>query len=80
MTGRTVEQEALLAAAQQWPGDGVPDNPRAWLTAVAARRLADRRRSISRAKQRIRSPGVPFALPSADEPPTGCARCCGCST
>ena len=23
-------QEALLAASQQWPGEGVPDNPRAW--------------------------------------------------
>jgi RNA polymerase sigma factor (sigma-70 family) len=34
-------QEALLAAAQQWPRDGVPDQPRAWLTAVATRRLID---------------------------------------
>jgi predicted RNA polymerase sigma factor len=31
-------QEALLAAARQWPAEGVPDNPRGWLTAVAARR------------------------------------------
>ncbi len=71
-------QQALLGAAQQWPGHGVLDNPRAWLIAVAA--FADPRRSISRAKQRIRSSGAPFALPSADERPTGCARCCGCST
>jgi len=31
-------QEALVAASQQWPGDGVPDNPRGWLITVAARR------------------------------------------
>lgn len=34
-------QEALLAAATQWPGQGLPDNPRAWLIQVAQRRMAD---------------------------------------
>ena len=34
-------QEALLAAATQWPRDGVPDNPRGWLVTVASRRLTD---------------------------------------
>jgi predicted RNA polymerase sigma factor len=34
-------QEALLAAALQWPRDGTPDNPRGWLITVAARRLMD---------------------------------------
>jgi RNA polymerase sigma factor (sigma-70 family) len=38
-------QEALLAAAIQWPNQGLPDHPRAWLTAVASRRLADQWRS-----------------------------------
>ncbi|MGC7099488.1 RNA polymerase sigma factor [Amycolatopsis lurida] len=38
-------QEALLAAATQWPGDGVPDNPRGWLITVASRRLTDLLRS-----------------------------------
>ncbi|WP_412543648.1 DUF6596 domain-containing protein [Longispora sp. K20-0274] len=38
-------QEALLAAAVQWPGQGVPDNPRAWLITVASRRLTDQWRS-----------------------------------
>ena len=38
-------QEALLAAAQQWPRDGVPDNPRGWLIQVAARRMMDHLRS-----------------------------------
>ncbi|TDB78941.1 RNA polymerase sigma factor [Actinomadura sp. KC216] len=38
-------QEALLAAAVQWPEDGVPENPRGWLLTVATRRLTDQWRS-----------------------------------
>jgi RNA polymerase sigma factor (sigma-70 family) len=38
-------QEALLAASVQWPKQGVPDNPRAWLITVASRRLTDELRS-----------------------------------
>ena len=38
-------QEALLAAAMQWPAQGVPDNPRGWLIQVAARRMIDHIRS-----------------------------------
>ena len=34
-------QEALIAAASQWPREGVPDNPRAWLIQVALRRMTD---------------------------------------
>jgi len=38
-------QEALIAAASQWPGEGVPENPRAWLIQVAFRRMTDHVRS-----------------------------------
>jgi RNA polymerase sigma factor (sigma-70 family) len=38
-------QEALLAAAIQWPREGIPDNPRAWLIQVASRRMTDHLRS-----------------------------------
>jgi RNA polymerase sigma factor (sigma-70 family) len=38
-------QEALIAAANQWPVEGMPENPRAWLTRVAIRRMTDRVRS-----------------------------------
>jgi RNA polymerase sigma factor (sigma-70 family) len=38
-------QEALLAATEQWPNDGVPDRPLAWLITVASRRLTDLLRS-----------------------------------
>ena len=38
-------QEALLAASSQWPRDGMPHDPRAWLVRVASRRLIDHWRS-----------------------------------
>ena len=38
-------QEALIAAAAQWPEAGIPDNPRGWLYQVAIRRLTDHVRS-----------------------------------
>jgi RNA polymerase sigma factor (sigma-70 family) len=38
-------QEALVAAATQWPREGLPDNPRAWLIQVASRRMTDTLRS-----------------------------------
>ncbi|WP_068263987.1 RNA polymerase sigma factor [Janibacter limosus] len=45
-------QEALLAASQQWPVDGTPDDPRAWLVRVASRRLIDSHRTtISRERR-----------------------------
>lgn len=34
-------QEALMAAAMQWPREGIPDNPRGWLLHVAQRRITD---------------------------------------
>jgi RNA polymerase sigma factor (sigma-70 family) len=45
-------QEALTAAAFQWPRTGVPDNPRAWLIQVAARKLTDAVRSESARRRR----------------------------
>jgi len=45
-------QEALTAAAFQWPRTGVPENPRAWLIQVAARKLTDAIRSESARRRR----------------------------
>jgi RNA polymerase sigma factor (sigma-70 family) len=45
-------QEALLAAAVQWPREGVPRNPRSWLIRVASRRMMDYLRSESARRQR----------------------------
>ncbi|WP_042376972.1 RNA polymerase sigma factor [Streptacidiphilus melanogenes] len=45
-------QEAVLAAAVQWPSEGLPDNPRGWLTTVASRRLVDQLRSDHARRER----------------------------
>jgi RNA polymerase sigma factor (sigma-70 family) len=45
-------QEALLAAAQQWPAEGMPDNPRGWLVQIAFRRMADSARSDTARRRR----------------------------
>jgi RNA polymerase sigma factor (sigma-70 family) len=58
-------QEALLAAARQWPGEGVPDEPRAWLVTVAGRRLTDVWRSES--ARRAREEGAVALEPPAGE-------------
>ncbi|AWZ04333.1 MULTISPECIES: RNA polymerase sigma factor [unclassified Streptomyces] len=45
-------QDALVAALEQWPSSGVPDNPGAWLTAIAKRRAVDHiRRSELRTRK-----------------------------
>ena len=65
-------QEALLAAAMQWPDEGVPDNPRGWLIHVAARRMTDQLRSeIARRRReteahRQEPPGADLAPPPED--------------
>jgi len=45
-------QEALLAAAVQWPRQGLPENPRGWLIQVASRRMTDHlRRELARRRR-----------------------------
>jgi RNA polymerase sigma factor (sigma-70 family) len=51
-TAEDAVQEALLAAAQQWPRQGRPESPRAWLITVAARRLTDLLRSEQARRRR----------------------------
>jgi predicted RNA polymerase sigma factor len=57
-------QEALLAAALQWPGEGTPANPRGWLITVAGRRLLDQVRSEE--SRRRREDLVAVATPRAE--------------
>nr|WP_307334281.1 RNA polymerase sigma factor [Microbacterium sp. SORGH_AS_1204] len=40
-TAEDLAQDAVAEALAQWPGDGIPSNPGAWLTAVAKRRAID---------------------------------------
>jgi len=54
-TAEDAMQEALLAAATQWPTSGIPDNPGGWLFHVATRRLTDLVRSdIARRRREAR--------------------------
>ncbi len=55
-------QEALLAAATQWPAEGRPDDPRAWLITVASRRLTDLLRT-EQARRRREDTVVQRTLP-----------------
>jgi RNA polymerase sigma-70 factor, ECF subfamily len=45
-------QDALVAALEQWPGSGVPDNPGAWLMATAKHRAIDRLRRMRLAERK----------------------------
>jgi RNA polymerase sigma factor (sigma-70 family) len=45
-------QEALIAAAVQWPDEGVPRNPRGWLIQVASRRMIEQVRSEQARRRR----------------------------
>lgn len=45
-------QEALIAAAERWPRDGLPRDPRAWLIHVASRRMTDYVRSETARRRR----------------------------
>ncbi len=65
-------QEALLAAAVQWPADGVPENPRGWLIHVAARRMTDHIRSELARRRRetavvMQTPADLQVAPSPDD-------------
>jgi RNA polymerase sigma factor (sigma-70 family) len=51
-TAEDAVQEALLAAATQWPAQGTPENPVGWLVQVASRRLIDHLRSESSRQER----------------------------
>src|SRR6478672_1688753 len=45
-------QEAFIAAATQWPHDGMPESPRAWLIRVASRRVTDQVRAEAARRHR----------------------------
>ncbi|MDB4996626.1 MAG: polymerase sigma-70 factor, subfamily protein [Myxococcaceae bacterium] len=81
-------QEALIAAATQWPREGVPDNPRAWLIHVATRTMTDqvpadaaRRRRENKlleetvAEERL-APPPDEAAPEADDTLVLLFMCC----
>jgi RNA polymerase sigma factor (sigma-70 family) len=58
-------QEALAAAAAQWPAEGIPENPRGWLIRVASRRLIDALRSEEARRRREETAATSVAPDSA---------------
>jgi RNA polymerase sigma factor (sigma-70 family) len=58
-------QQALIAAAERWPSDGVPEDPRAWLVRVASRRIIDHVRA--EAARRRREELVVSLVPAEDQ-------------
>ncbi|NEW28894.1 RNA polymerase sigma factor [Nocardia cyriacigeorgica] len=71
-TAEDALQEALLAAATQWPIEGRPDNPRGWLIQVAQRRMADAVRAEVARRNRettvaLREPEPAETVPAQDD-------------
>ncbi|HEX5145499.1 MAG TPA: RNA polymerase sigma factor [Conexibacter sp.] len=66
-------QDALVAALEQWPQSGVPDNPGAWLMATAKHRGIDvlRRGTVLGRKQEQIAHELERDLAAADADPTG---------
>ena len=46
-------QEAFVAALDQWPIDGTPENPRSWLVSTARHKAVDRIRRASRYREKL---------------------------
>ncbi len=72
-------QEAVLAAAVQWPARGVPDNPRGWLATVASRRLVDRIRTDHARREResaTAARAAPAQVPGTDDTLVLLFLCC----
>jgi len=71
-------QEAVLAAAVQWPAEEVPDNPRGWLVAVASRRLIDQMRSDHARRERESATATEVApeVPDTDDTLVLLFLCC----
>ena len=62
-------QEALLAAALQWPTGGIPDDPRAWLIRVASRRRIETwRRDEARRRREMTAADLLIARDHAQDP------------
>ena len=74
-------QEALLAAATQWPTDGLPANPKGWLIRVASRRRTEIWRNETARRRReetvaLLDPPVPDPAPASDDTLTLLLLCC----
>ncbi|MFE0672784.1 RNA polymerase sigma factor [Streptomyces sp. NPDC058867] len=64
-------QDALVAALEQWPRDGVPDNPGAWLMATARHRAVDLIRRRENYARKLAEVGRSLDTTVAPEEPSG---------
>jgi RNA polymerase sigma factor (sigma-70 family) len=74
-------QEALVAAARQWPAEGTPANPKGWLVTVASRRWVERWRQDAARRRREQTaaaldPPSPEPGPAVDDTLTLLLLCC----
>ncbi len=61
-------QDALLAALEQWPRDGVPPNPGGWLMLTAKHRAVDRHRRDATFRRKLAVLGGELVIESAEQP------------
>jgi predicted RNA polymerase sigma factor len=76
-------QEALVAALEEWPESGVPDNPGAWLMATAKHRGIDRLRRADVHQRKIEEIGRLADSRRPESPPAttrSTTTCCGSSS
>ncbi|MFB9553699.1 RNA polymerase sigma factor [Streptomyces roseoviridis] len=66
-----IAQDALVAALEQWPRDGVPDRPGAWLTATAKHRAVDLVRRRETYARKLAEVGRTLTEESYDPEPSG---------
>jgi RNA polymerase sigma factor (sigma-70 family) len=73
-------QEALLAAAAQWPAEGLPANPTGWLVTVASRRRTELWRNETARRRReiavFDAQTEPSSVPGVDDTLTLLTLCC----
>ncbi|MET9734672.1 RNA polymerase sigma factor [Streptomyces sp. NPDC006458] len=66
-----IAQDALVAALEQWPREGVPDRPGAWLTATAKHRAVDLVRRRETYARKLAEAGRELTEESHDPEPSG---------
>ena len=67
-------QDAFVAALEQWPADGVPDRPGAWLMQAAKRRAIDQLRRAERLRRKQEVVGRDAEAAESSPPPTSRRR------
>jgi RNA polymerase sigma-70 factor (ECF subfamily) len=60
-------QEAFAAAVHQWPNDGIPDSPAAWIIQTARHKIIDRMRRRQRFEEKVES--YKYEIPTTTEQP-----------